>query len=306
MTVEDRGRLSFGIKTTPAYTTWNDVLRVWQEADAIPEIEHAWVWDHMVPLFARKDGPVLEGWTLLSALAARTERLGLGVLVSGAPVRPPAVLAKMAATVDHIAGGRLTVGIGAGGTRLASGPTPAAAEYEAFGIDLHAPADAVARLGEACAILRRLWTEDEVDFSGRFYELKGATCFPRPVRRPPLVIGGAGRRTLRVVAEHADIWNISGPPHNSVDVVRDRNRVLDEHCAAIGRDPAEITRSVQTHAVYDDPAATRALVLEFVEAGATHIVLSLRPPYPEGAARWAADEIINPVREQLGETARAV
>lgn len=152
-------------------------------------------------------------------------------------------------------------------------------------------------------ILRRLWTEESVDFSGRFYQLSQAACAPRPARRPPLLIGGAGPRTLRVVAEHADIWNIPGPPHNDLALIRDRLRILDEHCAAIGRDPGEITRSVQTHTSYADPAATRALVLELVGAGITHIVLSLKMPFPKAVARWAADEIITPVREHLAATA---
>src|SRR5215218_9401678 len=106
--------LTFGIKTTPMHVDYEDLLRVWQEADLVPEIQDAWLWDHFLPLAGPKDGPVYEGWTLLSALAARTERLRLGLLVTSNRIRQPAVLAKIAATVDVVSGGRLDFGIGAG------------------------------------------------------------------------------------------------------------------------------------------------------------------------------------------------
>jgi hypothetical protein len=102
-----------------------------------------------------------------------------------------------------------------------------------------------------------------------------------------------------VVAEHADSWNIPGPPHNDVGYIAERSRILDEHCQAIGRDPQEITRSVQTHAFPDDPGRTRRTVVELVDAGVTHVVLNLFKPFGPGLARWAADEIIEPVRARL-------
>src|SRR5205085_1020158 len=107
-------RLRFGIKTAPQRTTYDDILRVWQEADAVPIIEHAWVFDHFVPLGANPAGPCLEGWTLLAALAARTDRLRVGVMVTSNTYRHPAVLANMGATVDALSHGRLDFGIGAG------------------------------------------------------------------------------------------------------------------------------------------------------------------------------------------------
>ncbi|MFC7383280.1 LLM class flavin-dependent oxidoreductase [Sphaerisporangium rhizosphaerae] len=299
----DHPRVSFGLKTVPAHTTYDDILRVWQEADAIPLIEHAWLWDHMLPLFGDPGGPIYEGWTLLAALAARTERLRLGLMVTSNLTRPPAVLAKIAATVDVISGGRLVLGIGVGGTHQ-PGDISVPREYDAYGLTAVSPAEGVARLAESCTIIRRMWTEDVFDFEGRHYRLKGTRCAPKPVQRPgpPVMIGGWGTRTLRVVAEHADIWNIPAHPHNTVAYVKERGAVLDEHCAAIGRDPAEIIRSAQMVADYDDPAATRGTALELIDAGVTHIALGLRTPYPEGVAHWATDHVIAPVLAQTAHS----
>ncbi|MDX6330151.1 MAG: hypothetical protein QOI83_2534 [Streptomycetaceae bacterium] len=300
----DHKPVTFGIKTTPMHVDYEDILRVWQEADSVPEIEDAWLWDHLLPLAGPKDGPIYEGWTLLSALAAQTERLRLGLLVTSNRIRPPAVLGKMATTVDVVSHGRLILGIGVGGTRQPpdtggiTGRNPAIAEYEAYGLALVPPAEGVARLAETIDILKRMWSEDVFDFQGRYYTLKGTRNEPKPVQRPgpPLLIGGWGTRMLRLVAEQADMWNIPGPPHNSVEYIAERNRVLDEQCAAIGRDPQEITRSVQVIISYDEVADSRKTILELINAGMTHIVLSLRGPYPQGVARWLADEIIAPVR----------
>ncbi len=289
--------LSFGIKTNPVHTGYDDILRVWREADAVPEIEHAWLWDHMLPLYGPVDGPILEGWTLLAALAAQTERLRLGLMVTSNRVRPPAVLAKIAATTDVISRGRLVVGLGVGGTRQPPAvANPAIAEYAAAGLTLVPAGEGVARLDEACTILRRMWSGERFDFPGPHYPLTGALGRPTPVQRPgpPLLIGGWGSRTLRVVARHADLWNVPGPPHNPVAYLTERARVLEAHCHAIGRDPAGIVRSTQIVVDYDDPAATRATVHDLREAGWSHIVLNLRAPYPPGVAAWLAAEIIRP------------
>jgi alkanesulfonate monooxygenase SsuD/methylene tetrahydromethanopterin reductase-like flavin-dependent oxidoreductase (luciferase family) len=291
------GRLSFGIKTSPMSTTYEDVLSVWREADAIPEIEHAWLWDHFLPLFRDPSEPIHEGWTMLSALAAQTERLKLGLIVTSSAVRPPAVLAKMAATVDVISGGRLVFGIGVGGTQQpADVDNPAIREYEAYGLPLLRPAEGIQRLAETCAIVRQMWTGQPFDFHGRRFRLTGAICRPTPIQRPgpPIMIGGWGIKTLRVVAEHADVWNVPGPPHLTIDEIVRCLGVLDEHCVAIGRDPADITRSSQIIVSYDDATSTRAIIRELIDAGFTHIVLGLPTPYPEGVVRWAVDELIGP------------
>lgn len=302
----DRDRVSFGIKTTPWNVSYEEILAAWRDADAVPAIEHAWLWDHMLPLRGDPAAPLHEGWTLLAALAAQTRRLRLGLMVTSNRLRPPAVLAKIAATTDIISGGRLIFGIGVGGTRVSGrfldygGENPAVREYEAYGIPLVTPGEGIAALAESCTIIRRLWTEGPFDFDGRHYQLKGAICSPKPVQRPrpPILIGGYGERTLRVVAEHADIWNVPGPPFLSVEEIRRRSRVLDAQCAAIGRDPREITRSAQIFLSSDDPAATRALAAELIDAGVRHLVLAPRDrPYRRG--QWIADEVIAPVLAEV-------
>ncbi len=307
MTATMSDRLSFGIKTTPMHVPYQEILRVWQEADTVPEIADAWLWDHLLPLAGPPGGPVLEGWTLLTALAAQTRRLRLGLLVTSNRIRPPAVLGKIASTVDVVSDGRLVLGIGVGGTHQPAGAggvpgdNPALAEYRAYGLDLVPPAEGIARLEETLAILRHMWTDEVFDFDGRYYRLSGTRNAPKPVQPagPPLLIGGWGNRMLRLVAEHADIWNIPGPPHNGVEYLAERSRVLDAHCAAIGRDPKEIVRSVQVIVDYADVAATRRTVLELIGIGMEHIVLSLRSPYPQGVVQWLADEVVAPVRAEL-------
>jgi alkanesulfonate monooxygenase SsuD/methylene tetrahydromethanopterin reductase-like flavin-dependent oxidoreductase (luciferase family) len=282
---------SFGIATAPSQVAYDDILRVWREADGIPQIEHAWLYDHLMPIFGDPNGPTFEGWTLLSALAARTERLRLGLMVTSNRFRPPAMLAKIAAGVDVISGGRLEFGIGAGSNLTVP---IARREYEAHGLPFHDAAYAVGSLAESCTIIRRLWTETEpFDFDGRYYQLTGAFCRPKPVQQPhpPIVIGGRATPTLRVIAEHADRWNMPG---GSIDDAIARSAVLDRRCGEIGRDPAEITRSIVLPASYDRPADTRSAIRAALDGGFTHFVLSLAPPYPAGAARWVADTFIIP------------
>ena len=282
---------SFGIMTAPQQVGYHDILRVWREADAIPEIEHAWLFDHLLPIGGDPNGPIFEGWTLLAALAAQTERLRLGLMVTSNRFRPPAMLAKIAATVDVVSGGRLDFGIGAG-----SRPSfPAARrEYDAYGLPYLGAADAVAGLAEACTVIRRLWTEDEpFDFDGTYVHVAGAFGNPKPVQRPhpPILIGGRSSATLRVVAEHADVWNIPG---GDIDDAVRRGALLDRYCAEIGRDPAAITRSIALPVSYDHPGDTRNAIAEAIDAGFPHVVLMLSAPYPDNVARWVADELIIP------------
>ncbi len=282
-------RPRFGIMTAPSQVDYRDILRVWREADDIPEIEHAWLFDHLLPIFGDPSGPIYEGWTLLSALAAQTQRLRLGVLVTSNRIRPPAMLAKIAATVDVVAGGRLDFGIGAG-----SRPSlpMARREYDAHGLAFEDAAHAVGSLAEACTVIRRLWTEPEpFDFNGTYVQLSGAWCNPKPIQRPhpPIMIGGRSAGVLRIVAEHADLWNIPG---GDIDDVKRRSALLDRYCTEIGRDPDEIVRSIHLSVSYDRPGQTVAAIGEAVDAGFGHIVLGLSAPYPSDVARWVTDELI--------------
>jgi alkanesulfonate monooxygenase SsuD/methylene tetrahydromethanopterin reductase-like flavin-dependent oxidoreductase (luciferase family) len=282
--------VSFGIATAPQQVSYHDVLRVWREADTIPEIEHAWLFDHLLPIGGDPNGPIFEGWTLLSALAAQTERLRLGLLVTSNRFRPPAMLAKIAATVDIVSDGRLDFGIGVGSR---PNPPEARREYPAHGLPYLDFADAVGSLAESCTIIRRLWTEDEpFDFDGTYHQLTGAFCNPKPVQqpRPPIMIGGRTTATLRVVAEHADLWNIPGS--NLADAVQ-RSAVLDRLCAETARDPGSITRSIHLRVSYEQVDATRTAIANAIDAGFQHIVLGLPAPYPDDIAHWIAGELVN-------------
>lgn len=279
--------LHFGIKTSQQNTTYEDILRVWLEADSIPSIEHAWAFDHFIPLGPDPTGPQLEGWTLLGALAARTERLRLGLMVTGNIYRHPAVLANIATTVDIISQGRLDFGIGAGWNEL---------ETSMYGIELYPPGERLRRLAEACEVIKLLWTETEANFDGKYYQLKDALCEPKPIQKPypPFVIGGSGEKlTLRIVAQYASIWNFAG---GTVEEFRHKNEILNQHCATIGRDPAEIERSIQCFTNYDNLAETVAGMRPYLEAGATHIALALRAPYPEDIVQRLAEEVVEPLK----------
>lgn len=275
--------LRWGIKTSPQHTTYDAIRTVWQAADAEPAFEHAWLFDHFNPIQGELDGPCFEGWTMLSALAAQTARLRLGLMVAGNTYRHPAVHAHMAATVDVVSNGRLDFGVGAGWNEY---------EHQSMGIPLFPPGERIRRLGEACEIAQRLFTQPVTDFEGRYYQLAQARLAPKPIQKPhpPFVIGGSGEQlTLRVVAQFADIWN-STPA--SVDEFQHKQRVLHEHCAAVGRNPGEIELSVQTRVNYEDLSATVAALQPLVAAGATHLVLMLTYPYPDGIVARLADEVV--------------
>jgi F420-dependent oxidoreductase-like protein len=275
--------LRWGVKTTPQHTTYEAMQKIWHDADQTPAFESAWLFDHFNPIQGSLDGPCFEGWTLLSALAAQTSRLRLGLMVAGNTYRHPAVHAHMAATVDVISGGRLEFGVGAGWNEY---------EHQSMGIPLYAPGERIRRLGEACELTRLLWTQELTDYDGRYYQLSQARLNPKPIQKPypPIVIGGSGEQlTMRVVAQHADVWNFM--PAN-VEELQHKLRVLHEHCAAVGRDPAEIELSVQARINYDDIPATVATLQPLVDAGMTHIVLILTYPYPENIVARLAEEVV--------------
>ena len=284
---------SFGIMTPPMNVDYHDIVRVWREADAIPAIEHAWLFDHLMPIGGDPNGPAFEGWTLLAALAAQTRRLRIGLLVTSNRFRPPAMLAKIATTVDVVSGGRLNFGIGAGSRP--SAPI-ARREYQAHGLPFHDAKHAVGALGEALEVITRLWSQEEpFDFDGDYIHLTGALGNPKPVQRPhpPIVIGGGATATLRVVARYAHVWNFQGG--DMADGAR-RSAILDRLCTDIGRDPAAILRSTNVPVSYSSPDDTRTNIEQALHAGFGHIVLMLPAPYPDHVAQWITDQLITRTR----------
>ena len=241
--------MRYGIKTSPQETTYEAMRAVWREADGIELFESAWNFDHFYPIFSDSNGPCHEGWATLAALAETTSRIRIGCLVTGVHYRHPAVLANMAVSVDHISGGRLELGIGAGWNEE---------ESSAYGIELGSLRDRFDRFDEALEVIDSLLRNEWTDFDGRHFQLSRARSEPKAVQqpRPPITIGGSGpRRTLRAAARWADHWN---HPGGSPEQIADAKAVLHQHCAAIGRDPSEIVTS--THVRYDANAGVSALV----------------------------------------------
>lgn len=284
-------RITFGIKTAPQHTTYDAILPVWKQADENPAFDHAWLFDHFAPIHSDVDGPCLEGWTALAALAAETSRIRLGLMVTGNTYRHPAVLASIAATVDIISHGRLDFGIGAGWNEY---------EHDSMGIPLYAPGERIRRLDEACQIIKQLFTQHLTTFEGRYYQLHEARREPKPVQKPypPFVIGGGGEQlTLRVVAKHANVWNFVA---GSVDLFHHKVDVLKRHCEAVGRDFETIDLSTQVRVNYDDLSEAQERTQTFIDAGANHFVYTLTYPYPEDIVARLADEVVGAVRQNGG------
>jgi F420-dependent oxidoreductase-like protein len=284
--------LHFGIKTAPTHATHEALLEVWQAADALPIFEHAWLNDHLMSLGDDPMGPCLESWTLLAALAAQTRRLRVGVMVTGNTYRHPGVLAKMAATVDVIAHGRLNFGIGTGWSEK---------EHHSYGIPLPTPGERIRRLAEACELIGRLWTEPVVTFAGRYYQLNEAYCEPKPIHkpRPPFVIGADGEQTLRVVARYADIWDCSV---ETPEEYEHKSRILDRICAEIGRDPDGIKRSRHIEVDTSNLNAAYRETRAFLEVGATHILYHVPVPDTLRILSRLAEEVAEPLRAEYQGT----
>jgi F420-dependent oxidoreductase-like protein len=193
-------------------------------------LDSIWVYDHFHNIPRAAHEAVFECWTTVAAISQLTTTVRIGQMVGCASYRSPALLAKITATVDVISGGRLDWGIGAGWYEE---------EYLAYGYDFPRPAARIGGLADTVEIVKRMWTEPDATYHGRYYSVDGAQCDPKPVQqpRPPIWIGGAGEQlTLRVVAEHADYSNFGG---DSAMWAHKRD-VLRAHCEAVGRDPAEI------------------------------------------------------------------
>lgn len=235
--------LGFGLFLSQASKTWEQVLEEFAVAEDLG-FDHAWLVDHLVDTDGGPEDGCMEAWTLLAAIAARTSRIRLGVLVTSNTFRHPAILLKEAVTVDHISGGRLNLGIGTGWHED---------EHRRYGIDLPAPAERVDRFEDAVEMINRLMTEPSVTHLGTHYRLDDARLRPMPIQRPriPIVIAAHRPRMLRIAARYADQWDtFAEMPGTATEGVESdlaaRIAQLDAACRAIGRDPTEIRRSTWT------------------------------------------------------------
>jgi F420-dependent oxidoreductase-like protein len=273
--------LRFGLKLwTQDYSiqTHRDVWRIADEGG----FDHVWNFDHFAAIdylpagFSGPDRPIYEGWTMQAAMAEATKRVRIGCLVTGNTYRNPAVLAKMAVTVDHLSGGRLEFGIGAGWAEV---------EHQMYGIE--GLEHRVGYLSESLQIIKSLFTQERTNFEGRYYHFKDAIANPKPIQKPypPLWIGASGATTLRLVARHADVWNISG---SEPDVIAGLIKQLEEACGAVGRDPSEIRRSVQFDWDGKDKGELIDASGKLLELGITEQVIYLRRGEPVAVAEKAA------------------
>jgi F420-dependent oxidoreductase-like protein len=273
--------MRFHVKTRPEHVPWQWMRDTWIAADGIPLFETAWHWDHFYPLTGDLTGSNLEAWTTLSALAQATRRIRVGCQVSGMIYRHPAVLANMASAVDIISEGRLELGVGAGWNQL---------ECDAYGITLPPLKERFDQFDEGVQVLIGLLTQETTTFHGKHFRLTAARNEPKGVQRPhpPIAIGGRGpKRTLLAVARWAQHWNAIVENPQQWRALKD---VLLQHCAAVGRDPAEIACSVNVMLEGADAAAVAdavQLAADYRDAGLDIAVMNL----PHGAPASLLDDL---------------
>ncbi|HVN55977.1 MAG TPA: LLM class F420-dependent oxidoreductase [Anaerolineaceae bacterium] len=241
-------RFRVGVQLHPQNTTYASFSEAVRQVEALG-VDTIWTWDHFFPVYGDQDAPHFEGWTLLTAMAVLSQRAEIGCLVTCNSYRNPSLLADMARTVDHVSGGRLIFGIGAGWKRK---------DYAEYGYPFGTPASRLRDLGKALPVIFDRW----------------AKLNPPPVRKIPVLIGGGGEKvTLKLAARYADIWNGFGPPES----FRRKNEILDRWCGEIGRNAEEIERSVLLEGV-----SIPASLDEFVDARAAHVILELNDPWDFG------------------------
>jgi probable F420-dependent oxidoreductase len=234
-----------GVQLHPQHTSVDALRRAWREADDLG-VDSIWIWDHFYPLYGPDDGAHFECWSLLAAMAVETQHARFGALVTSNSYRNPDLLADMARTIDHLSGGRFILGLGGGWFQR---------DYDEYGYEFGTPATRLRALGEALPRIRA----------------RLAKLTPPPVGELPIMIGGRGERvTLRLVAEHAQLWN-TFPPAPEFGRL---NRVLDQWCEKVGRDPASIERSVLLGSNVSDEEVDACL-----EAGANHLIVGVGDPF---------------------------
>lgn len=288
-------RFRFGI-CTDQNMTWDKTVERWQLFERLG-FESAWLCDHLIQP-SRPTGPYFEAWSLLGGLAARTEKIRVGILVTSNTFRFPQVVAKMAVTIDHISNGRLEIGLGAGWYEP---------EHTMFGIPFPETKELVSRFKEAVQVVDLMTREDTSSFDGEYYQLRGARSRPASVQkpRPPLVLGAFGPRMLKIVAKYADTWNAFGTP----DEMRERNQMLDDYCREIGRDPETLDRSLYYWVPKSDqdPWVSKDAfygVLEpYVEAGVNQFILDQPSDKQIDQLDWVASEVLP---KYAAETPRVV
>lgn len=308
--------IRFGIQTAQQGVEWIQMLELWRKADAWG-YDSLWNFDHFYPLYVDPEGPCFEGWTTLSALAQATHRARIGHLVNGNTYRHPCITAKMAATLDHISGGRFNLGIGAGWFEI---------EHRSFGIDFKTLPGRLEALDEACQIIRGMFTQPKTTLHGKHYSVTDAMCVPKPVQQPhpPIMIGGTGRKVLlKIVAKYADMWNATG----SAEVMRELIEVIQRHGDAVGRDTAAIEKTVMlplcykaapprqefmcnliAHMNQKSPEEVRRQIMigdkqesldtiaRYRKAGVTHFIFMIFAPYFLDEIQGFAEEVIPAVR----------
>jgi len=273
---------------------WPTTATAIQAAEGLG-FDDIWVPDH---LMLGRDHAEYEAWTTLSAAAGLTSEVGLGTLVLSNDYRNPALLAKMAATLDIVSGGRLILGLGAGWHR---------AEYDAYGWEWREGFTRLMRLDESIRLMKTMWREDEPTFDGDHYEIDGAHCRPRPVQEPhpPILVGGAGEQvTLKLVAKHADIWN-TGISNGHPDTLRAKIDVIEEHCETVGRPPSEVEYSWDGHVICTrdedrrDELLDRALPIEFESGHPDQPTITSRAAAREYMVVGTPEECIEAIRDRI-------
>jgi alkanesulfonate monooxygenase SsuD/methylene tetrahydromethanopterin reductase-like flavin-dependent oxidoreductase (luciferase family) len=284
----------FGL-CTDQNLSFDTLVELWQYFEKLG-FDSVWDCDHFNQT-SNETGPYFEAWTLLAALAARTERIRIGVLVSCNNFRHPGLLAQQAMTVDHVSNGRLELGLGAGYTE---------GEHGRFGIPLQSPGDRRRSFHESIQIIDSLLRNEETTFDGRYYQIKGAYVRPGPVQkpRPPFTLGAHGPMMLKVCAKYADTWNSVG----TVDEMRERNQILDQHCADIGRDPKEIVRSFYGWASlmadqglpnpWQSVGAFEDMVGRYREVGVNEFVIDHPPAEQYSVLEKVAADVIPRIRKE--------